>query len=449
MSFFKKIREKYMKNNFSLAILSVAIAVCLWLFISLTQYPSVQKTIQHIPVTVDIMGSSAGQNGLQVISCSVEEVTVELLGSRTEVGNLNSDNLVAYFDADSVSSAGTKNLTLKIRSDSGINYEVKSIMPDKATVVFDKIETREFPISPKTPNVDIVEGKEIFADDYACDPSVVQITGPSAQLDKISKCYALSKKDMSLSSSYVLSSDEIQLYTEDNILIDQSELRFSNQNFNITIPVRTQKSVGLTVTIINAPENFDQSTIKLRLSADTVTLACNNSETEIPDTISVGMIPLNEIKPGFSKTFSLSTSLESSEFINVSDLQTVTVTLDDNDLTQTDMLIDKSRINISNKPDSIYDYEVLTQQLDVVLVGSEESLAEITPEDIVVEVNLLNASITTDQFNWNATYSCPDYDDVWVITNSKISIQRTPKQIETAAADAFSNIDTTVTTTQQ
>ncbi len=438
-----------MKNNFSLAILSIAIAICLWLFIALTQYPSVPKTVQHIPVSIDITGSSAGQNGLQVISCSVEEVTVELLGSRTEVGNLNSDNLVAYFDADSVSSAGTKNLSIKIKSDSGVNYEVRSVTPDKATVVFDKIETREFPISPKTPNVDVVEGKEIFADDYVCDPSIVQITGPSAQLDKISKCYALSKKDMSLSSSYVLSSDEIQLYTEDNILIDQSELRFSNQNFNITIPVRTQKNVGLTVTIINAPDNFDRDTIKFKLSADTVTLACNNSETEIPDTISIGMIPLNEIKPGFTKTFSLSTSLESSEFINVSELETVTVTLEDGDLTQTDMLIDKSRINISNIPDSTYDYEILTQQLDVTLVGSEESLAEITPEDIVVEVNLLNASITTDQFNWNATYSCPDYDDVWVITNSKISIQRTPKQTDTTAVDAFADGNTTVTATTQ
>lgn len=448
MNALKKFREKYMKNNFSLAILSVAIAICVWLFVALTQYPSVQKTVQHIPVSVDITGSSAGQNGLQVISCNVEEVTAELLGSRTEVGNLNSDNLVAYFDADSVSSAGTKNLTIKIKSDSGVNYEVKSVTPEKATVVFDKIETREFPISPKTPNVDVVEGKEIFADDYVCDPSVVQITGPSAQLDKISKCYALSKKDMSLSSSYVLSSDEIQLYTEDNILIDQSELRFSNQNFNITIPVRTQKNVGLTVTIINAPENFDQSTIKFKLSADTVTLACNNSETEIPDSISVGMIPLNEIKPGFTKTFSLSTSLESSEFVNVSKLETVTVTLEEGDLTQTDMLIDKSRINISNKPDSTYDYEILTQQLDVTLVGSEKSLSEITPEDIVVEVNLLNASITTDQFNWNATYSCPDYDDVWVITNSKISIQRTPMRTDTTAVDAFADGNTTATTTQ-
>ena len=206
--------------------------------------------------------------------------------------------------------------------------------------------------------------------------------------------------------------------------------------------------MGLTVTIINAPENFDQSTIKFKLSADTVTLACNNSETEIPDTISVGMIPLNEIRPGFTKTFSLSTSLESSEFINVSKLETVTVTLEDEDLTQTDMLIDKSRINISNKPDSTYDYEILTQQLDVVLVGSAESLAEITPEDIVVEVNLLNASITTDQFNWNATYSCPDYDDVWVITNSKISIQRTPKQTGTTAVDTFAGADAAVTTAQ-
>ena len=119
---FNRIREHLMKNNFSLAILSILIAILVWFIISMTQYPSVQKTIANIPLSVDITGSAAESNGLSVISCNVEEVTVELLGSRTSVGNLNNENLIAYLDADSVSSTGTKSLTVKIRSTSGINF---------------------------------------------------------------------------------------------------------------------------------------------------------------------------------------------------------------------------------------------------------------------------------------------------------------------------------------
>ena len=39
MRFLKEFREKHMQSNFALAILSVIIAVFVWLIISLTQYP--------------------------------------------------------------------------------------------------------------------------------------------------------------------------------------------------------------------------------------------------------------------------------------------------------------------------------------------------------------------------------------------------------------------------
>lgn len=430
MKIIGKIKEKFIHNNLSLALLSVVIAVIAWFYISMTQYPTVPKTIEHIPVSLDISGTSAGLNGLNVISCDVKNVTVELLGSRTQVGNLNNENLEAYFDAENVSSTGTKKLSIKIRSKSGIKYEVKSVNPSSATIVFDKMDTRDFAITPQIPNVSVVNDKEINQEELVCEPSEIRITGPSAQLDKISKCYAVSKKDLSLDSSYALASDEIQLYTEDNVLIDQSSLSFSNTNFTITIPVRTQKEVGLSV-IINAPDNFDKSKIKLNLSADSIILACNNSQTVIPDTLDIGVISLNELKPGFSKTFTISNSLENSEYINVSELETVTATLDSEGLAQKDLIIDQNRISISNIPDSSYEYKVLTQRMNITVVGSEESINAITSEDIIADINLLNTMVTTEHFNANVTFSCPIYDDVWVITNSKASVQRTKTGLST------------------
>lgn len=424
MKIIEKIQSKFMKNNFSLAVLSVIISVIAWFYISMTQYPSVPKTIEHIPVSLDISGTSAELNGLSVISCDIKDVTVELLGSRTQVGNLNNENLEAYIDAENVSNTGTKKLSIKIKSSSGIKYEVKSVNPPSATIVFDKIDTREFAITPQIPNISVVNGKEINLDELSCEPSVVRITGPSAQLDKIAKCSAVSKKEVSLDSSYVLNSDEIQLYTEDNVLIDQSALTFNNTNFNITIPVRTQKEVALSVKI-NAPDGFDKSKIKLNLSADSIILACNNSQTVIPDTLDIGTISLNELRPNFSRTFTINTILENSEYINVSELETVTVTLDSEGLAQKDLTIEQNRISISNIPDSSYDYRVLTQRMNITVVGSESSINALTAEDIVADVNLLYTNVTAEHFNATVTFSCPTYDDVWVVTNSNVSIQRT------------------------
>ena len=424
-----RMRERLMKHNLSLALMSVLLAILVWFIISMTQYPSVQKTITHIPLSVDITGSAAESNGLSVINCNIEEVTVELLGSRTSVGNLSSENLEAYIDADSVSSAGTKSLTIKIRSSSNINFEVKSVSPSSATVVFDKMDTREFPVLAKIPNVTVVEGKAINSDDITCEPDVVRITGPSAQLDKISKVYAVSNKTNSLDTSYVLPSDEVQLFTEDGSILDQSALKLSTANFSINIPVRTQKTVPLTVGITNAPSTFDQSCIKFNLSADSVILATNNSSTELPQNLEIGKVALSDLSPDFTKTFSLSSVLgENSELINMSDLETVTVSIDSEGLSTMNLTLDQSRITISNIPDSSYSYNVMTSKLPITVVGPADIIDDITAEDIVGDVNLLNAEITTDQITLPVTFSCLKHDNVWVVTNARVTIERTKSE---------------------
>ncbi|MBR6069604.1 MAG: hypothetical protein IKP78_03295 [Ruminococcus sp.] len=425
MKHLKEFREKHMQSNLALAILSVIIAIFVWLIISLTQYPDSQKTIEHIPLSRDISGSAAATNGLSIISSDVEEVSVELLGSKLQVGNLNNENLEAYIDADSVTSAGTRTLTIKIRGASNINYEIKSVKPETATVLFDKMDTREFKVEPQISDLSVVDGKAVDHDDITCDPSVVRITGPSSQLDKIAKCYAVSNKELSIDRTYSVSADELQLYTEDNALIDQSSLKFSETSFNITIPVVTQKEVGLFVSIIDAPDNFDTSLIRFDLSADSVILASNNSQTEIPDKLDIGKVSLSELKAGFSKTFLLSSRLEGTDLENVSNLEAVTVTFNDTDFAQKPIVLDKSRINISNAPDaSNYKYEITTQRLEITLMGPEDVLTEITPEDIVVDIDLLNANISSDSFSWNARFSCK-YNNVWVATESKVKIMRT------------------------
>ncbi len=418
------MKIKLSNHNISTIIYSVIIAIILWFVVSITQYPSVQKTIEHIPVATDITGTVASENGLSVISCDVEEVTVELLGSRTQVGSLNNENLVAYIDAANVSASGTKNMTIRVRSaaNNKINYEIQSVYPPTATVVLDRYDTREFSINPKTPNVTIAEGKAINSEEFLCEPGIIKITGPSAQLDKISKCYAVANTELSLADSYTLASDEIQLFTEDGTPIDQTGMTFGNTNFSINIPIRIQKTVGLYVSIANAPADFDQSILKFNMSADSVVLAANSSATAIPDNIEIGKIFLSDLDINYSKTFSLKRVLEGSEYINVSDLDNVTVSLNSEGLEKTDLTLDRSRITLSNSPDSSYDYYILTQNMTISVVGPENIISEITSEDIIADVNLLNADTSVDQFNASVTFSCPQYNDVWVVTSSKVSV---------------------------
>ena len=134
----RDIFRKKSQTNFSLAMYSIIIAILVWFAVSLTLYPSVPKTIQKVSLDLPIGTTATYDSTLNVISCDVEDVKVKVIGSRTQIANIDSDTLTAYVDIDNVYSAGKKNLPIKVKSTNGIEFEVESIEPSTAEVVFDK-----------------------------------------------------------------------------------------------------------------------------------------------------------------------------------------------------------------------------------------------------------------------------------------------------------------------
>ena len=452
MKILKKIKSTFAQKaqtNISLAIYSVLIAILAWFVISMTFYPSVPKTIKNVKLSLDISGTSASENGLSIINCNVKEVNVRIKGSRTQVGNINSDSLVAYLDAENVRTTGTKNLNIKVRSENGEVFELESVYPETATVEFDKIETREFSVDPMVPNIKYADGKTINPNEFSCEPDTVSITGPSAQLDKISKCYAVSQKAMTLDSSYSLPSEEIQLYSEDGTLIDNPLLKFNTSSFTIYIPVLTQKDVDLTLNVIGPPDfDADWFLDKLKFSVDKITIATKNSQTEIPDSLNIGRVELSkvDIDNGYTSTFPITSLLESSNMMNMSNIDEVTVSLDTTDLVKKEFTLDQSRITFSNAPNSSdYDYAVVTKSIKINAIGPAEVIEELTASDFVADASLLNDQILSDQFSHDVTISCLKSDKVWAVTQTRILIQRT-EHVEPTTSDEEDDEDNTPNT---
>ncbi len=461
----REVFRRKSQTNFSLALYSVLIAVLVWFAVSLTLYPSVPKTIENVTLDVNIGGTASADSTLNIISCDVRHVKVKVIGSRTQIANIDNDTLVAYVDTEGVNTVGKKNLPIRVRSTNGIEFEVDSVTPSTASIEFDKYESIQFPVSPKIPNVKFESTKTINSSEFTCEPDVVTITGPSAQLSKIGTVYAVSNREMTLDSSHALSSDEIQLLSEDGTTLDNSNLTFNTTNFLINIPVLTTKTVGMYVQIVNAPSDFNQECLNFNMYADSkeidsITIASKNSQAEIPDRLEIGKILLSDITPEYSRTFDLSTVLEAQNCINMSGITSITVTLEPyakDELDESDepdeskkivtksISLDQSRINISNKPDNNYDYSVLTENLTIDIAGPSDVLSEVTANDIIADVNLLNANISEDQFTYDVIFSCPKYPNIWAITVSKVSIQRTPKET-TTVSDSAQNESTPTTT---
>ncbi len=426
MKLLSNVKSHFMngiQNNTSLAVLSLIIAVIVWFAISMTQYPSVPKTIDGVKLSLDTAGTSVAENNLSVINCDVEKVHVKLKGSRTQIRSINEDTLEAYIDFENITAVGKKRLPIKVRSTSGMKYELESISPSYATVTLDKYSTIEMPVTARMPNLTFAEGKT--PDDYKCEPQFVSITGPSSQIEMISGCYAYSDKVMeNKNSSFTVNTDEIQLYTADGVEIDQSNMSFNTTNFTVTIEVLTQKKVTPKVSIMKVPSGFDEDCLNLKLSTDSLTIASKNVMGEIPDTLEIGKLSLSDIDLGKSYSFDISSILDTAGMINKSGIDTITVSLDDKGLARKEITLDSESIHLSNIPNDSYEYEVLTQMLTISVVGPSDIIKGLTAKDFVADASLLNVDTSSKRFDIEAVVSCITQDNVWSVTKVKVPVQK-------------------------
>jgi len=453
LKIFRSIRAGLAKKaqaNLSLAIYSVLIAILAWFVISMTYYPSVPKTIKNVELSLDISGSSAAENGLSIIDCNVTHVNVRIKGSRTQVGNIDANSLSAYLDAENVRTTGTKTLNIKVKSENGDSIELMSVYPETATVEIDKVETREFHVVPDFPNIKFADGKALYEAECVCEPDTINITGPSARLDKIAVCKAVTNKSTVLDSSFRFDSDDFQLITEDGTMIDTdpntSKLKFSNSSFSINIAVITQKSVDIAVSLANIPQDFDTDWLlsKLQFSNNNekITIASKSAQAEIPDQLDIGKVDIRDvdIDPLYTQTFKITPVLDASNMINISGLDDVTVSLDNTGLKRKEFIIDSSRIKISNTPNSReYDFTVITNKLPFYVIGPEEVIDGLGNADFVADVSLLNQPVQ-DQGSYDVFISCLKSDKVWSTTKNKIVVQRTERE-QTTTTSSYDTSD--------
>lgn len=440
LKFLKRKTRQTFSNELSIALISIILAIIAWFVISMTVYPSTPKTITDIPLITEF--TSESESGLTLISCDVKNVDIQIVGNRSQVGNLDNENITARIVTDNITTSGTKKVSIKIESkNDNIEFEIKEIEPSYATIIVDKIETREFPISPEIPNITFADGKTIDRDDFSCEPSVIMITGPTAQLDKIAKCTAVSNKTAVLDTTYNLQSEEIKLYTEDGSLIDAKELSVNTSNITINIPVLTQKTVDLSFSIVNAPPNFDKDFLKFSMSAEDITLASAISSATFPESFEMGQIILNNIDVDYSTTFTVDTK----DYINLSNLEAVTVTLENDNLAKKEIVIND--FSVSNASAN-YDYNIITNSITVTIIGEAEAIEDITAKDLVADINLLNEAGTSDSFKHDLTISCPNNNRVWALGTYKVTVNRTPKTT-TASSIISSNESAKTTTTDE
>ncbi len=421
------LKAMFEKDN-ALKVISIVLAILIWMVVSITVYPTVEKPVYNVPVEIILDDTYAQSNQLDVISVSHQTVNITITGKRGQIGDLNAEDLKAVADVSNVMLPKEYRLTMNIESDSNKEFEVLSIDPPSISVVFDKIVTREFEISPLTENVKIASG--YMSGDPIITPNKVTVTGPQDAVNSITKVCAKVSPDKELDSTYEFTTNELILYNNNAVISNDNKLlSFDKTSFAVQIPVYVRQTLPLEVNIINAPDNFDLEDFRSKLvfSVDELNIAAPNDKIKELTSLNIGTINMREVDVGSTFEFSTENFLPE-DYENLSQIDSVTVTCPSEGIAKKPIAIMGKDIQFINRPVQ-FEFTPVASGMTLFLVGDEDQIAELSGEDITAQIDLIDFNMQEGDHKMPVDFIISSYDKVWFNGDDGVA---TPKIYVTA-----------------
>ena len=370
------------KKNYKTLILAFIIACALWVVISVLTFDTISNRISGIDVLTNPTDYMA-QNNLSITSELNEKVTIQIEGKRYDISDLNAEDFTAEVDLSSVRSAGTYTLPLIVTSNSNRSFLITDTQPEQVIVTLDEIISKEFPIIG---TADVIPPSEYYLDTITASPATITLTGSASLIDKVTRVEAQSTRHGLITESLSTGSD-ISVYGANGVISEGITL--STNSVTVNIPIFKQKDLPLKFSIINAPQNFDLDSLKYEIYPKTIKVASPDDSIDNISEFNLGSISLSDIT--LDKTSYIAISLPDG-YKNLSGNARASITWDTNTYNKLDFYVPVENINIINSPDN-FDVSLVTNTLQVTVIGPSERISEISASDITVTANLLGAQL--------------------------------------------------------
>lgn len=400
------------KQDTSLKILSLVIAIGIWAVVSISVYPTMESVYYNVPVKISLENTYAEANQLSVMASSTDTVTVKLSGNRSQIGDIKAEDLTAVVDASSVMLPRTYKLPMNIECDKTAEFEVMSIEPSTVSVAFDKIISKELEITPQLENVRIADG--YMSGDAVVTPSTVTVTGPQDTVNSITKVCARVSPEKELDSTYEFTTDELILYNGNAVISNDNDLiSFDKNSFAIQIPVFVRQTLPLEVNIINAPDKFDLDYFRSQLvfSLNEIDIAAPNDKIKELKSLNIGTINMREVDVGSVFEFKAENFLPEG-YENLTQIDSVTVTCPSDGIKKKAIAIKGKDIQFVNKP-AQFEFDPVSSGMTLYVVGDEEQIDSITRDDITAQIDLIDFDMQEGDHKMSVGFIISSYDKVW------------------------------------
>ena len=357
-------------------IISILVALALWVYVDVEKAPERTKTIRDVPVEFSGENTTLADKNLMLLSGYDTTIDLTIRGPKRELVKMSRDNVRVIASTSSIDSVGVHQLDWTVSFPDGVvrtNVSVEKASQSQITVTVGELYTKEVPGTR----------------------SVVQTV-------------------------------DVQLYDYDGNLVENSNIRTSASLIQAKVPVLTTKEVALAIEFEGVPGAAADS-IVCDIAPKTVRL---NGEADVLasiDKLVLATLHVDDLGLHQQNSYVV-TPPDGTWLVNGNEVATADITLDgisETTLTVTDL-------SFTNLPAGLYAV-VPEGGLTVRLWGLSEEIEAITAENLRATADM---STVTGQgsFTVPATVTVSGFSDVTVRGTYELTltITDTPPQTEPA-----------------
>ena len=369
-----------MKNKIWRIALSTLIAFALWLYVVTVVTPEAEDIFYDIPVSYQ--NDVLDERGLMIVS-ETPTVTLKLKGNRSDLNELNANNITILVNLAAIQAPGTQMVGYNVTFPGNIPSNAIQILSQSPNILQLKVENK---IKKPVPVVldfqgAVPEGYIADKDNPLLDTAYVEVMGPESSVSKIEK--ALIKVDLTNQSESIIGAYEYLLCDEAGEPVDAQMVTTNVENVNLSVKIQRIKEVPLTVQIVDGGGATADS-CKIELSRDSIWVSGSENKLRDLNEVELGTINLAELK---ADTNTLTFDVILPEGVsNMTGETQVTATVTFPELSRKKLTISMDKFQSVGVPEGAV-INWITEVVEVELRGPKDLIKNITENDITVTVD--------------------------------------------------------------
>ena len=401
------------RNSFYLVI-SILVALGIWVYVDITQDITASKEISNIPVEFQGEDTTLAERGLMLLPDSETTIDLKLEGAKSILAQLDTAKLRVQADLSAVTETGIQTVPCRvIYPEYKFSSRLTATTPTNSfniTIDVGELYSREVEIRCDIQGT-VAEG--YIAGEPQFTPEKLELRGPQEEVDAVS--YAKVSLNIEDATETVDQALPYVLYNEAGEPISGGDIHAVQDEIRVVLPVDVVKELPLEIDFQEFP-GLSKNNVSYRIEPASIVVSGEASLLNDVDRLVLDSFDLSQL--GGNEVYHYVIQLPEG-CTNLSGVTRATLTISFIDLVQDTRTA--TEFQAENVPEG-KSVTILTDELTVRIQGTAADVAAVHDRDITVRADLQEVSAASGTYTVPAEILISTGGDVGVVGTYQVTV---------------------------